>query len=170
MGSQGMTAVATTVDALDVKLDLTQGAGSGASSGSPTHLQWSRDIPVTRLEPWQISALRNLLRVAALPHNWDSYGSPPPKRNAIEASIILLVNAAISDLPAPDVIPVSGGGIQFEWGVGRRELELKILPSGSAGYLEAEDGEPVREGPVNVFDAILLHSLLAWLTSRQRQR
>lgn len=163
-----MSAVATTVEAAYPMLGSTPGAGSEVSGASPTHLQWSRDLPVAQLEPWQIRALEDVLRLAALPPNWDSYGSPPPKRNAIEASIILLVSAAPSDLPEPDVVPVSGGGIQIEWAMGRRELELNVLPSGAVEYLKAEDGEPVREDIMGVLDSIHLHSLLTWLTSGRR--
>lgn len=122
---------------------------------------WSSGVPFRNL--WELEALRGVFRAEALPRNWDSYGSPPPALVAVNRSLGLLRGIAdldLPDLPVPHVAPVRGGGIQFEWGVGQRELELEILPDGSVDYLKAEAGEAVEQGrlvPAQV------HPLLAWL-------
>ena len=41
-------------------------------------------------------------------------------------------------LPTPRVCPVTGGGIHFAWQVQDREVEIEILPDGSAEYLVVE--------------------------------
>jgi hypothetical protein len=104
-----------------------------------------------------------VFRIEALKADWDSYGSPPPTLVAINRSLDILRAIAelnLLDLPAPHVVPVPGGGIQFECGVGQRELEFEILPDGSAEYLKAEGGDPVAEGTLTLSQ---VDSLLAWL-------
>ena len=54
-----------------------------------------------------------------LPPNWDSYGSPPPTKAAIDTASRLLENLGV---PFPFVAPISGGGIQ---------IEITILPDGT---------------------------------------
>lgn len=162
-----MSTVVRYPGAADLNLGSTRGS-SEISSGSTMRVQWSRIIPVERLEPWQIEALRGLLRAAALPANWDSYGSPPPTASAIEASLRIIGGvAALSDLPAPDVVPVGGGGIQFEWRSGERELEVKVLPEGlDIEFIKVEGDEVIAEGSLRVFNLAPMHALLAWLANQ----
>jgi hypothetical protein len=87
---------------------------------------------------------------------------------AIDVSLRLVRKIAeldLGDLPVPHVAPVPGGGIQLEWRVGDRELELEILPDGAIEFLRAERGEPVDEAAL---DSAQLHSLLAWVVSTRR--
>jgi hypothetical protein len=124
---------------------------------------WSSGVPFRSL--WELEALRGVFRTEALPRGWDSYGSLPPALVAVNRSLGLLRGIAeldLPDLPVPDVAPVPGGGIQFEWGVGQRELEFEILPDGSVEYLKAEGGEPVEQGALALSR---VHSILAWLVA-----
>jgi len=68
------------------------------------------------------------------------------------------------DLPIPFVAPVSGGGIQLDWSVAGRELELHIMPDGSIQFLRAFGGEVLEEGPLKL-SPIETRALFAWLTS-----
>ena len=126
-----------------------------------TRAQWSSFVPIS--SQWQIQALRALFQMATLPPNWDSYGSPPPSPTSLATSIDLLSEIDLDDLPVPHVAPVPGGGIQFEWSVGQRELEFEILPDGSVEFLKSDGRQPLEEGQLRHVDQML--SLLSWLTS-----
>ncbi len=127
-----------------------------------TRAQWSPFVPIS--SKWQTEALRALFQIATLPHNWDTYNSPPPSPTALAASIDLLSEIDLDDLPIPHVAPVPGGGIQFEWSVDQRELEVEILPDGSVEFLKAEGRQPLEEGHLRHMDQ--MPSLLSWLTPR----
>jgi hypothetical protein len=47
----------------------------------------------------------------------------------------LLAQAEVDGLPPPSVVPASGGGIQLEWHLGVRELEIEFHSQDSAEYI-----------------------------------
>ena len=115
---------------------------------------------------WEIAAKMGVLTITSLPNNWDTYGSPPPTDIAVDVSLDIIDKISIQNLPVPHVVPVPGGGIQFEWTVPPRELELEILPNGSIEFLKSENGEPHQEGEIP-FDPTKFRALLGWLISKQ---
>lgn len=127
---------------------------------------WVDTVPVASY--WHRDAVKATLQLAALPHNWDTYGSLPPTAIAIKGAIALLAHIAklgFDDLPSPNVVPVPGGGVQFEWLVDTRELELEIRPDGSVDFLKSQAGEPIEEGQVSFGGRAQLQSLLSWLAA-----
>jgi hypothetical protein len=82
-----------------------------------------------------------------LPDNWDSYGSPHIQEVAAQRILEILSAAQTEYSPIPRIVPVSGGGMQVEWGVGNCELEVEALPDGSVEFLLV-DGERTYEMPV----------------------
>jgi hypothetical protein len=69
---------------------------------------------------------------------------------------------ALDDPPEPRVVPVPGGGLQFEWQTATRELELEVLPDGSVEFLTVA-GEHMQEGPVSSDQAEEVRRLIGWL-------
>lgn len=138
----------------------------------PVHrnAQWSRVISLTGLSQLQIQGIKRLITVRKLPENWDSYGSPPPTESAFAIAIRLLTAIDFDELPSPRIIPVSGGGVQLEWDVGIRELELEIMSDGSMKYLKVEHGEPLDEQEIVPLDLARLRSLVTWLISQTSER
>jgi hypothetical protein len=70
--------------------------------------------------------------------------------------------------PVPQVYPVTGGGIAFTWQRDTRELEVEILPDGSAQYLavvtDPVTGEEVtQEGPLPLDRRDHGQALAGWL-------
>lgn len=113
---------------------------------------------------WQKDALIALFHVALLPTNWDSYGSIPPLPKVVKNAERLLMAIKFEDLPVPHIVPVSGGGIQLEWSISSRELELEIMPDGSVEYLEVEADKPFHEGELGASNINQIQSLILWLT------
>ena len=125
--------------------------------------QWSRVVLVSELSQWQIEAIRKLVQLLALPRDWDSYGSSPPSEVAVKAAGSLILDIDLEYVVSPRIVPVSGGGVQLEWRVGSRELEIEISYEGSAEFLKSLDAKPVEEGQISLADLPRIRSLLAWL-------
>jgi hypothetical protein len=141
--------------------------------GSPGHLLWQEaaevyasstlDVILTNdLPPWLRTSLPRLLRLCALEFNWDSYGSPPPSLALVKGIVRLLQLAEKETLPEPEVVPASAGGIQLEWYLGKRELEIEFTATGQIEYLRS-DKERREEKEDVIKDLDDLRSLLGWL-------
>jgi hypothetical protein len=129
----------------------------------------SREVPLETLSPKQAEAMRRLGDLVKLPANWDSYGSPPLSQVAVETVIDLLQRIDDRNLPAVRIVPVSGGGVQLEWRVSTRELQLEIASDGTAQYLQIEGGQPQREEEITS-TADRMPPLLEWLISGTAER
>jgi hypothetical protein len=129
----------------------------------------SGEVPLEILSPKQAEAMRRLGDLVKLPANWDSYGSPPLSQVAVETVIDLLQRIDDRNLPSVRIVPVSGGGVQLEWCVSARELQLEIASDGTAQYLQIEGGHPKREEEITLTDD-RMRSLLGWLISRTAER
>jgi hypothetical protein len=127
------------------------------------------EVFLENLSPKQAEAMRRLGEIVKLPPNWDSYGSPPPTRNAIETVVDLLLKTDDRNLPSVHIVPVSGGGVQLEWRVSDRELQLEIAGDGTAQYLQVEHGQPIKEEEIAPRSE-QVRSLLMWLIPRTAER
>jgi hypothetical protein len=130
----------------------------------------SEDVPLEILSPKQAEAMRRLGEIAKLPENWDSYGSPPPTSIAVDIVMDLLLKIDDRNLPSARVVPVSSGGVQLEWRVPHRELQLEISGEGIAQYLQIENGQPIKEEEITPLTNERVKVLLMWLISRAASR
>ncbi len=118
------------------------------------------------LARWKREALGKLAELAALPENWDSYGSPAVQPLARQRAADLLDLLGQFKLPAPQIFPVPGGGLQLEWQKAGGGMELEILPDGSLEFLiEDADGQ-MREGGL-AFSREDLARMSLWFTRSQ---
>lgn len=117
-------------------------------------------------DEWQVEAVKKIFSFQSLVKNWDSYGSEPIAQGAISLAMDLINHVGFGNVPAPRVIPVSGGGIQLEWVKGNRELEVEVHPNGTIEYLSAYNGEPTGEAEVEPREALPeAERLLSWLSA-----
>jgi hypothetical protein len=91
---------------------------------------------------WLNAVTSRFFELQALGNDWDGYGSPAPSPSVVFAAFerfgaIIPINA-----PAPAIFPTTSGGVQFEWTVGGRHIEIEYLPGGA---IEAW-GEDVNTG------------------------
>src|SRR5262249_2651943 len=75
---------------------------------------------------WEAVVVPALVKFAGLPIGWDSYGAPPPRRDAGLFALEILQSVMRPRTPPPQVIPSSAGGIQLEWHENGIDLELHI--------------------------------------------
>jgi hypothetical protein len=130
---------------------------------SYTSPQWSGVVLVSELSQWQVDAIKKLFQLLALPHDWDSYGSPPPSEDAVTAAVRLILDIDLDYFVSSRVVPVSGGGVQLEWSFDSRELEIEINDEGAGEYLKSHHGKPIEEGQISLADFPRIRALLAWL-------
>lgn len=118
---------------------------------------------------WRSSLISKVSAYRSLPHNWNSYGSPAPTSIAV-AKALHFIGSALNDSHIPPrVTPVSGGGIQFEWSRGGREIEIEILPDGTTELLVADNDEEDSqiETTLQASSPEVMNVLLSWLTNSQ---
>lgn len=144
-----------------------------AFQGSPGHLLWQKvaegdanstmDVILTNeLPAWLRASLPRLLRLCHMQFNWDSYGSPPPSLALVKGVVRWLCLAEKETFPEPEVVPASAGGIQLEWYLGKRELEIEFTATGQIEYLRS-DNERREEKEDVIKNLDDLRSLLGWL-------
>jgi hypothetical protein len=130
--------------------------------------QWNRVTPRAVAPYWLKPVLEALAKLRGLSKNWDGYGSPSIRPAALDAAHLLIAMLEQIPLPTPQVCPVTGGGISFTWKHNMRELEIEILPGGSAQYLavatDAAKGEEVsQEAPLSLEQPAYGQILAAWI-------
>lgn len=86
-----------------------------------------------------------------LEDGWDTYQARSPERRSLDFalqflrdSIGMLLDYGI-EVPTPFLVPTPSGGVQLEWKVLDRELELEVLKPSRFEFL-AVDGERESEG------------------------
>jgi hypothetical protein len=112
-------------------------------------LQWTPVITLaepTTKTAWLKEVGRKLRVIQSAGADWDNEDGEPIKPAIISIASELLVPLANLNMPVPRIAPVLGGGIQFEWSLGERELEIEIMPDGSVEYLIARENGTVQEG------------------------
>lgn len=104
-------------------------------------------------------------RLLSLVEGWDTYNAKSPSKRTTAFSLHFLRDAIGVlldhgiDVPPPFFVPTSSGGVQFEWTVGSRELELEIPEKGRFEFL-ATDGSKEDEGEASRWTAM---RLLRWV-------
>ncbi len=104
-------------------------------------------------------------KLLTLNEGWNTYGAKIPGKRAsffalhfLRDAIGVLLDHGIS-VPAPFLVPTASGGVQLEWRIGSRELELEIPEKGRFEFL-AIDGSNEIEGEASRWMAM---RLLRWV-------
>ena len=120
---------------------------------------------VTTQPKWLLKAKYDLKRVAVLPENWDSYGSPSISDELLANAEDFLNILDVKLIPPPFVAPISGGGIQLEWCLGERELEIEFVKPNVLGYLKIVNDKIVEQGEFPPHNYNRAYQLITWLRS-----
>lgn len=123
--------------------------------------QWVSMAPLIQMPSATEDTIRSVQTLLNLSPDWDGYGSPPPSKEAADIAFRLVSEVKENFRKPAHVCPVGGGGIQLEWHVGEKDLEIEIESDGSVGYL-AVDGQKMQEGELPL-DRGALRNLFAWI-------
>lgn len=88
----------------------------------------------------KLSALRNL------GENWDGSGSPGIDPLAFELATTIAMRAPEEGESLLSIVPVPGGGLQYEWHAAEWSFELEILPDRTMEYLFVVRDGATKEG------------------------
>jgi hypothetical protein len=75
---------------------------------------------------WQSEIFPAVRRYLELPRGWDSYGGQPLKLETGMFALKILNDIMGVRTPIPHSVPISTGGIQFEWHENDFDLELTV--------------------------------------------
>lgn len=112
---------------------------------------------------WLEDVAKQFRAIAALPHGWDSYGSPAPDVRKLDAAWSLLTRLCQdSDFPKPHVNPTPDGGVQFDWEEEQRYFEIVLVAERAATYLFCDEDAGVEETG-EVLERDRLNPLVAYI-------
>ncbi len=129
--------------------------------------QWSGVTAVNNTSSWLRRAQQKLKELSELETNWNSYGSRPIQKPALEMAADLLQDTASFGLPEPQIFPVSGGGLQLEWENSKCELELGILPNGEIEFLITDQLGEMFERKISPSWSGEICRLATWFNNRK---
>jgi hypothetical protein len=86
---------------------------------------------------WLDEASYQLSAIASLGPGWDSYGAAPPSQNILEGAWTLLCSLA-GLVPKPHIYPARSGGVQLEWELGPKYLEIELTSEREATFFYSD--------------------------------
>ena len=120
--------------------------------------------------PWTRSAQNRVRALADLLSGWDGKNSPPIQDNA-KRQVFGVIDALTKlQMPAPHIVPVPGGGLQFEWHTSINELEIEIAPDGTMGFLAVDSEGSMLAGDISgTLNHASLTPLSAWFLEQKHR-
>jgi hypothetical protein len=115
----------------------------------PLDTQWSPVSIVASQPLWSRTTQNELIELTKLPNDWDSYGSPPVPTEVISVALGVLATMSKAGMARPTVLPVPGGGVQFEWASPTSGLEVEIRPDRSIEFLIVDREDQMSEGSID---------------------
>lgn len=95
-----------------------------------------------------VEIIPQIVELLRLEPNWDSYGACAIDVRTVMSAIRVISILMRKDTPNPSVIPTSRGGIQFQWELGSKYLEIEVFPPDKieAYYFDSSKPESEEEG------------------------
>ena len=77
-----------------------------------------------------------------LPPDWDGYGAKPTSASAAIQAVSILAKLVKAGGRPPQLVPTNTGGVQLEWHVGGKDVEIEVLSDGRVEcYVNVEGRE-----------------------------
>lgn len=125
--------------------------------------RWVESTPSSVAPAWY----RELANFGEMEENWDGYGSPRISVDVLKTACQIVIESQCLNLPTPHISPTTGGGVNIEWAIADRELEVEVMPNGEVEYLRSE-GEEMHDGSLNL-EGDGFQGLAGWLKSGSEQ-
>lgn len=94
--------------------------------------------------PWRYAALAQVWNLETSGANVPGQGDFRIAEATSSRARQVLAQIQASELPTPEVVPISGGGIAVSWRVGAREILVSVFPD-EVVYLKIENNQIVDE-------------------------
>jgi len=99
---------------------------SSSAFGSLTSLPLHRRIVQDCDRNWRNSVVNRLNHLVGLQRGWDGYGGQAVQFDTAAFALKLMESALDADIPPPQIVPGSDGGLQLEWHLEQGEVELDV--------------------------------------------
>jgi len=120
--------------------ELPSGPSTEGTEGSARPAKWLQPV------------VARLVKLRDLPIDWDGHGAPPIDIADLASALSLLAAIMREETPAPNIVPISGGGLQLEWHRAGLYVEIVVGLGKEDGlyFLDKATGleweGPTREG------------------------
>lgn len=98
---------------------------------------------------WVRPTVEGVGRIMQLPPNWDSYGAQPVQSVLVGKALEILPRVMLEDSPPPSIVPLTDGGLQMEWHLKGRDLEIVVAADESPTYYYRDPEASPEEGSVS---------------------
>lgn len=123
---------------------------------------------VIDLGPWTRCAQERVCELAVLQDGWDGHNSPAVTAAAKERALSAIDFLTKFKMPKPHIVPLSGGGLQFEWSNSVNELEIEIAADGSLGYLAMDSAKEIQAGELaDQYGLVEIAPILTWFNRKK---
>jgi len=129
-----MTAIAAYDDGFDTLLvhrprpryPVRQNLTSDPISSWPGGGQTTSAFGVNRFPSWLLPTIDRMRELVMLPVGWDGHDGRPVEIDVAVFAVQFLWQTLEPDSPAPQIVPLSYGGVQLEWHEQGMDLEVEV--------------------------------------------
>lgn len=86
----------------------------------------SAALELNLLMPWWPVTKSRVRELMSLPENWDFQGASKIHSDTAVFALTMLEQLLGADSPAPQIVPLAFGGLQFEWHENDIDLEIEV--------------------------------------------
>jgi hypothetical protein len=116
-------------------------------SNLPSHSKAGAGLYSESEPQWLEAARRAIKPIAVLADNWDGEGALRIQLAVMEGSLSVLGQFLPSRMPPPQIVPTHRAGIQVEWHINGKDLEIEFAPGSPATFYFYDSQTQVeREG------------------------
>ena len=118
---------------------------------------------ITSDAPWLYSALTQVRDVEESGEQVPGFGDFRISEATATRVRMLLANINLINIPAPQVSPVSGGGMSVIWSVGPREVKYDFCPNEPTMFFKVQDDEILADRVVERMNSSEVTEPLKWM-------
>jgi len=94
---------------------------------------------------WLAEAKRKITQYTSLSHGWDGYRGIAVDKTTADYAVQVMSNVVTTATPRASVLPLSGGGLQFEWHREGKDLEITFYSPLNIGVsFSRKDAEDIE--------------------------
>jgi hypothetical protein len=97
---------------------------------------------------WEHEVVDRIKELLELKQGWDTYDGQPVDPSTAVYALKLLSRVRTAMTPEPTVVPLSNGGLQFEWSINHSRLEIAVYAPYDSEVIEIPAAAPPVISPV----------------------
>ena len=103
------------------------------TSATKIPLRGSQSVALSDPTPlWGDPTISRLTQLLELEPGWDGYNASAIRRDIVDFCLQMMLRTFDYETPAPQIVPLAGGGLQLEWHLREFDLEVEIAAPNDA--------------------------------------